>query len=90
MQDASCRREDVIAAFEDLCHRLERRRNQLWQAYGSATSDMTAQEYVTHEPECWSVLAAGLAGVEAEHRMLQRDVEHRLAMLADEEGAVAS
>jgi hypothetical protein len=40
------------------------------------------------ERECWHVLEAGLAGVDAERRMLQRDFEQRMAML-DEAGAVA-
>jgi hypothetical protein len=88
MRDASCRREDIIAAFEDLCRRLEDRRSSLWSSYGDATRDVPVREYADLEHECWHVLEAGLAGVEAERRMLQRDFEQRLAML-DEEGAVA-
>ena len=88
MRDASCRREDIISAFEDLCRRLEDRRSTLWTNYGSATSDLGRGEYEDVEHECWHVLEAGLAGVEAERRMLQRDYEQRMAML-DEEGAVA-
>lgn len=88
MRDASCRREDIIAAFEDLCRRLEDRRSSLWSYYGDATRDLPASVYADVEGECWHVLEAGLAGVEAERRMLQRDFEQRIAML-DEEGAVA-
>ncbi|MCW2924456.1 MAG: hypothetical protein JWM98_1860 [Thermoleophilia bacterium] len=88
MRDASCRREDIIAAFEDLCRRLEDRRSSLWSSYGVATRDLARREYTDVEGECWHVLEAGLAGVEAERRMLQRDYEQRMAML-DEEGAVA-
>lgn len=88
MRDASCRTEDIIAAFEDLCRRLEDRRNSLWTSYGAATSDLSAREYADVERECWHVLEAGLAGIEAERRMLQRDFEQRMAML-DQTGAVA-
>ncbi len=88
MRDASCRREDIIAAFEDLCRRLEDRRSSLWTAYGDATRELPHREYVNVESECWHVLEAGLAGVDAERRMLQRDYEQRLAML-DETEAVA-
>jgi hypothetical protein len=88
MRDASCRKEDIIAAFEDLCRRLEERRSSLWTSYGDATKDLSTREYADVERECWHVLEAGLAGVEAERRMLQRDFEQRLAML-DEAGAVA-
>ena len=88
MRDASCRREDIIAAFEDLCRRLEDRRSQLWSAYGEATRELPASMYADVENECWHVLEAGLAGVDAERRMLQRDYEQRMSML-DEEGAVA-
>ena len=88
MRDASCCREDIIAAFEDLCHRLASRRASLWSAYRDATTEMPTSEYADAETECWSVLTAGLAGIEAEQRMLQRDFEQRLSLL-DEEGAVA-
>ena len=88
MRDASCRREDIIAAFEDLCRRLEDRRTSLWSAYGEATRELPSREYADVEAECWHVLEAGLAGVDAERRMLQRDFEQRLAML-DETEAVA-
>lgn len=88
MRDASCRTEDIIAAFEDLCRRLEDRRSSLWTAYGEATRNLSAREYADVERECWHVLEAGLAGVEAERRMLERDYEQRMAMLG-EEGAVA-
>ena len=88
MRDASCRKEDIIAAFEDLCRRLEDRRSTLWSSYGDATRELARGEYADVEHECWHVLEAGLAGVEAERRMLQRDYEQRMAML-DEQGAVA-
>lgn len=88
MRDASCRREDIIAAFEDLCRRLEDRRNALWTSYGEATKDLPVSAYADVEGECWYVLEAGLAGITAERRMLQRDYEQRMAML-DEAGAVA-
>jgi hypothetical protein len=88
MRDASCRREDIIAAFEDLCRRLEDRRSTLWSCYGEATKELPVSVYADVEGECWHVLEAGLAGVDAERRMLQRDYEQRMAML-DEAGAVA-
>ena len=88
MRDASCRKEDIIAAFEDLCRRLEDRRSSLWSSYSDATRDLHRSEYPDVEHECWHVLEAGLAGIEAERRMLQRDFEQRVAML-DDEGAVA-
>lgn len=88
MRDASCRTEDIIAAFEDLCRRLEDRRSMLWTAYGDAVKELTPREYEAQERECWHVLDAGLAGIDAERRMLQRDFEQRMAMLQDE-GAVA-
>lgn len=88
MRDASCRTEDIIAAFEDLCRRLEDRRSSLWSSYGAATSDLGSREYPDIERECWHVLEAGLAGIEAERRMLQRDFEQRMAML-EQTGAVA-
>ncbi|MCW2955468.1 MAG: hypothetical protein JWO69_337 [Thermoleophilia bacterium] len=88
MRDASCRSEDIIAAFEDLCRRLEDRRNGLWSAYGEATGSMSPGEYASYEQECWNVLEAGLAGIDAERRMLERDYERRMALL-EEEGAVA-
>jgi hypothetical protein len=88
MRDASCRKEDIIAAFEDLCRRLEDRRSSLWTAYNDATRDAVRRDYEQLETECWHVLEAGLAGIEAERRMLERDVERRVAML-DNEGAVA-
>jgi hypothetical protein len=88
MHDTSCRREDIIAAFEDLCRRLEERRSSLWTAYGDATRELTTREYAEYERECWYVLEAGLAGIEAERRMLERDAERRLALI-DDAGAVA-
>ncbi|MCW2926395.1 MAG: hypothetical protein JWM86_363 [Thermoleophilia bacterium] len=88
MRDASCRTEDIIAAFEDLCRRLEDRRSSLWTAYRDATSDLVSRDYADVEGECWHVLEAGLAGVDAERRMLERDFEQRIAML-DDQGAVA-
>lgn len=88
MRDASCHREDIIAAFEDLCRRLEDRESSLWTSYGSATREMSASEYTEFESECWHVLEAGLAGIAAERKMLEQDVHRRLALLEDE-GAVA-
>lgn len=85
MRDSSCRREDIIAAFEELARRLEDRTSSLWSSYGDATRDARAQDYLDHERECWHVLEAGLAGVQAERRMLERDCERRLAMLDDQE-----
>lgn len=85
MRDTSCRTEDIIAAFEDLCHRLEERRSSLWSAYRDATHDLSRREYAEIENECWQVLEAGLAGIVAERRMLERDLERRLAMLDDQE-----
>lgn len=88
MRDASCHREDIIAAFEDLCRSLEDRESSLWSSYGSATSDLSKSEYAEVESECWHVLEAGLAGITAERKMLEHDVHRRLALLEDE-GAVA-
>jgi len=88
MRDASCRKEDIVAAFEDLCRRLEERRSGLWSSYGDATRELGRGEYAENEQECWYVLEAALAGIKAEERMLQRDYEQRLSMLEDE-GAVA-
>ena len=85
MRDASCRKEDIIAAFEDLCHRLEARRSTLWHAYRDATAELGAREYELLEHECWDVLSAGLAGVDAERRMLERELENRLDILGDTE-----
>lgn len=88
MRDASCDREDIIAAFEELCRRLEDRTSSLWATYGSATSDLAPGEYAEYEAECWHVLEAGLAGITAERKMLEHDVHRRLALL-EGEGAVA-
>jgi len=88
MRDASCRKEDVINAFEDLCRRLEDRRTALWSAYGEATSELTTSEYADFERECWHVLEAGLAGLDAEHRMLRSSLDQRLALI-EGVGAVA-
>lgn len=85
MRDASCRREDIIAAFEDLCRRLDERTSTLWSSYGAATRELSAKEYAELEHECWHVLEAGLAGIDAERRVLQRDVQERLAQLDGEE-----
>lgn len=85
MQDASCRREDLVAAYDDLVERLDRRRVTLWTAYLEATSSMSPREYSDNEPECWSVLRAGLSGIEAEHRVLEREFERRMAALDDTE-----
>lgn len=81
MRDASCRKEDIIAAFEDLCRKLEDRRGTLWSAYRDALDGLYRGEYETIERECWHVLDAGLSGIEAERRMLERDLERRVAML---------
>ena len=88
MRDASCHREDIIAAFEDLCRRLEDRQTSLWASYSAATSELSPTEYAEFEVECWHVLEAGLAGITAERKMLEHDVHRRLALLEDE-GAVA-
>ena len=81
MQHTPCRREDIVAAYDDLISRLNERRAALWSAYLEACRGMSLREYSLHEAECWSVLHAGLAGIEAEHRVLQRDYEARLADL---------
>lgn len=88
MRDASCDREDIIAAFEELCRRLEDRTSHLWTSYGEATRDLSTREYADVEHECWQVLEAGLAGVRAERRMLEHELQARLAPF-DGEGAVA-
>lgn len=88
MRDAACTRDDINAAFEDLNERLEARRSGLWAAYAEATDAMTRRDYDDCEPECWIVLGAGLSGIDAEQRMLRRDLEQRLAMF-DEHEAVA-
>lgn len=81
MQDASCGPEELLAAFSELIDRLDQRRNSLWSAYHSATSSMSKKEYDTEEPECWGILHAGLAGVDAEQRVLRREVESRLTAM---------
>ena len=81
--DAACRREDLVAAYEDLVTRLAARRQAMWDAYLEATRGMTRREYELHESECWSVLHAGLAGLDAEQRLLQRDFEGRLAAFGE-------
>ena len=78
MHENSCRRDDIIMAFEDLSRRLAERRQSLWSAYGEATQSMSRNEYEEHESECWSVLRAGLSGIDAEERVLRRDFESRL------------
>lgn len=88
MRDASCRREDIIAAFDELNRRLEDRTSSLWSSYGEATRELRSHDYLTLERECWNVLEAGLAGIAAERRMLELDCRERLAML-DETEAVA-
>jgi hypothetical protein len=88
MRDTSCRKEDVISAFEDLCRRLEDRRTALWSAYGEATREVASTDYAALEHECWHVLEAGLAGLEAEHRMLRSSLDQRLSLI-DGMGAVA-
>jgi hypothetical protein len=79
MKDASCRREDIIAAYQDLVKRLHERRRTLWNAYLEATQAMGRREYLTNENECWSVLTAGISGIDAESQVLQREYELRLA-----------
>ena len=83
MHDASCRREDLVAALDDLTARLAERRQQMWNAYLGATRGMSSREYVLHEPECWSVLHAGLAGLDAEERLLHREFERRIQKFDD-------
>lgn len=88
MQDASCRREDIVSAYEDLVQRLHRRQVALWSAYLDATSSMSPKQYQEYEAECWSVLRAGTAGIEAEAMILQQEFERRLTAF-DETGAAA-
>jgi hypothetical protein len=88
MHEASCRREDIIEAYEELLARLSERRAQLWSAYVEATREMTNRDYPDHEPECWHVLHAGLAGLDAEQRVLQRDYDRLLTDVSDSEVAV--
>lgn len=88
MRDASCRREDIITAFEDLCHHLDEQISSLWDTYREATNNLSHKEYDEVESECWQVLLAGLAGAEAERRILESKVEKRLSRF-DGEGAVA-
>lgn len=78
-------KKDIIAAFEDLCRQLEDRRGSLWSAYRDAVKYTPRSEYEDIERECWHVLDAGLSGIEAERRMLQRDFERRVAMLSETE-----
>lgn len=80
-QHAPCTREDLISAFDDVTRRLQERRAALWDAYLGAGRDMSPREYEECEVECWNVLHAGLAGLDAEQRMLQRDFEERLTSL---------
>ena len=78
MQDTPCARDDLDGAFHDLLVRLNERRSELWQAYSDATADVPSAEYDTVEQECWSVLQAGIAGIDAEQRALVREYERRL------------
>lgn len=89
MHDAACRREDLVAAYDDLVCRLAARRRAMWDAYLEATRGMTVREYDLHETECWSVLRAGVSGIDAEQRLLQRDFEGRMAAFG-EPGVTAS
>lgn len=90
MFDTSCRREDIIVAFEELCRRLADRRQSLWGAYNEATQAMSRSEYEAHESECWSVLRAGLSGIDAEERVLLRDYESRLRAFDGPEAVASS
>ena len=85
MRDSSCRREDIITAFDELSRRLEDRAASLWSSYGEATRELGSQDYLEQERECWHVLEASLAGVDAERRMLETDYRERLAMVDDTE-----
>lgn len=89
MQDASCRPEDLIAAFNELNTRLDERRTLLWDAYRTATDEMSTGEYDEEESECWSVLHAGLAGLDAEQRILRREFESRLLSMEGSSEVVA-
>jgi hypothetical protein len=84
MHDAACSRDDLVAAYEELTDRLARRRASLWDAYREACDGMSPGEYEAHEPECWSVLHAGLAGLEAEARVVQREFEQRMHAIQGE------
>ena len=74
MRDTSCRPEDLLSASDELKQSLDTRRSALWRAYHEATQSMSRSEYETEEHECWSVLHAGLAGIDAEQRVLEREV----------------
>lgn len=88
MYEASCRREDIVEAYEELLARLAERRASLWSAYMQATREMSHHDYESHEPECWHVLRAGLSGLDAEQRVLERDYERLLGDVPDTEVAV--
>lgn len=79
MHDTSCRREDIVTAYQELVNRLNRRRQKLWNAYLESTRSMSSREYASCEAECWSVLAAGISGIDAEQRVLKREYELRLS-----------
>ena len=88
MFEASCRREDIVEAYEELLQRLKERRAALWGAYSQATKEMSRSEYETSEHECWQVLHASLSGLEAEERVLKRDYERLLDGINEGEVAV--
>ncbi len=89
MSYAACSREDVIAAYQELKAKFAQRRQALWGAYVQATGDLDRREYEDCETECWSILTAGLSGLDAEERVADREYQRRLSYFDDQSGAVA-
>jgi hypothetical protein len=81
MPDSSCTRTDLLRAFKEIERKLAERRTAMWSAYLEASGSMTASEYESLEPECWSVLSAGLSGIDAEERIVRRDLDRRLSLM---------
>lgn len=81
MQQASCSRDELVAAFGEASRRLAERRTALWGAYLDATGAMSARQYDEDEPESWSILCAAIAGIDAEERTLDREYRRRLATI---------
>ena len=86
--DYSCTSEDLKSAYDDIMQRLAERRARLWDAYRSATDAMSPGEYDDHEHECWSVLQAGIAGIDAEERAVRREYERRRPRYDEHGGSV--
>ncbi len=82
MPESPCTKNDLLTAFRDVERKLAERRSAMWGAYLTASGSMTAAEYEQFEPECWSVLSAGLSGLDAEERIMKRDLDRRMELIS--------